>query len=308
MLASAAPAAEPEPPATGASAQLEDRYPERRVPFPDGVIGLADVTYSTPSGFRPLTLDLYLPSARTTPAPLIVYVHGGGWMGGHTRHGGAFENWPQVLASFAARGYVVASVNYRLSDEAISPAAAIDVASAVRWLRSNAERFSIDRERVGLWGASAGGQLAAIVATTCDERVSESACMQAVVAWYGVFDFVPLIAKPEPESPPAKYLGCGSGKCPEAQILRASAIRHIDRSDPPFLLIHGTRDQTVPPAQSSNFHAALQARGVRSRLLQIDEVDHSFIGSTPARTRSASLQALQATIEFFDTELGVPGR
>ena len=184
VLANAAGA--PVEPATGASAQLQDRFPERRVAFADGVVGLADVTYAAPTGFRPLTLDLYLPRARETSAPVIVYVHGGGWMGGHARQGGAFENWPQILASFAARGYVVASVNYRLSSEAISPAAAQDVANAVRWLRSNADRYSIDKQRVGLWGSSAGGQLAAITATTCEAGEPESACVQAVAVWYGV--------------------------------------------------------------------------------------------------------------------------
>lgn len=292
-------------PATGASAQLEDRYPPRRVEFAGGVEGLADVTYFTPKGVRPLTLDLYLPRAGKNPAPLIVYVHGGGWMGGHARQGGAFENWPQVLASIAARGYVVASVNYRLSGEGISPAAAEDVASAVRWLRSSTERFAIDTQRVGLWGSSAGGQLAAITATTCDEGGPASACVQAVAAWYGIFDLAPMVAHLNPESPPARYLGCGAGHCLEEQISRASAILHIDRSDPPFLLVHGTRDRTVPPTQSTGFHAALEAHGVRSRLLLIEGADHSFIGSTPAVTRSASLQALQATIEFFDQELRV---
>jgi len=83
VLANAAGA--PVEPATGASAQLQDRFPERRVAFADGVVGLADVTYAAPTGFRPLTLDLYLPRARETSAPVIVYVHGGGWMGGHAR-------------------------------------------------------------------------------------------------------------------------------------------------------------------------------------------------------------------------------
>jgi acetyl esterase/lipase len=298
----------PAEPATGVIAQLEDRYPERRVAFAGGVVGLADVTYATPAGVRPLTLDLYLPPARETSAPAIIYVHGGGWMGGHSRQGGAFENWPQVLASFAARGYVVASINYRLSGEAISPAAAQDVASAVRWLRSNAERFSIDKQRVGLWGSSAGGQLAAITATACDAGGLKSTCVQAVAVWYGIFDLAPMVAHPDPQSPPARYLGCGAGKCGEEQISSASAIRHIDRSGPPFLLVHGSRDQTVPPAQSSNFHAALQAQGVKSRLLLIEGVGHSFIGSTPAETHSASLQALRATTEFFDQELQVQRR
>ena len=199
---------------------LEDRYPERRIAFPGGVTGLPDLTYSTLSGFRPLTLDLYLPAGQTTGgAPVIVYVHGGGWTGGHTRHSGAFENWPNVLASLAARGYVVASVNYRLSAEAPSPAAEQDVKSAVRWLRANATRFGVDKRRIGIWGGSAGGQLAALAGTSCgvsalappvaDAKAPlESDCVQAVVAWYGVFDFVPLAKNVVAPPNVARYLGC----------------------------------------------------------------------------------------------------
>jgi acetyl esterase/lipase len=299
-MASAAKAPEP---ATGAAAQLEDRYPERRVAFSHGVTSLADVTYSAPSGFRPLTLDLYLPRSRAVAVPVIIYVHGGGWMSGHARHCGAFENWPQVLASLAAQGYVVASVNYRLSGEAASPAAAQDIASAVRWLRTEASRYSIDKQRIGIWGVSAGGQLAAVTGTACEAGAGESACVQAVAAWYGIFDFAPLVAGADPASPPARYLGCGAEGCTEGQISLASAIRHVDRSDPPFLLIHGTRDRTVPPAQSRDFYAELQAQGVKSELLMIDDVDHSFIGGTPEATHAASLRALRATFDFFDRVL-----
>jgi len=80
-------------------------------------------------------------------------------------------------------------------------------------------------------------------------------------------------------------------------------IRFIDVSDPPFLLVHGARDRTVPARQSIAFHTALKSAGLRSVLLLIDDVDHSFIGATPAATRLASLQALHATTDFFDCAL-----
>jgi acetyl esterase/lipase len=300
FAANAAPAAEP---ATAAVPQLEDRYPERRVAFPDGVTGLADVVYTTPAGFRPLTLDLYLPRSRTAPAPAVLYIHGGGWMSGHSRHCGAFENWPRVLASLAARGYVVASINYRLSGEAASPAAAHDVAEAVRWLRSQATRYAIDRQRIGIWGVSAGGQLAAITGAVCESGPGESACVHAVAVWYGIFDLAPMVAAADAASPPTRYLGCAPGACSSEAVSIASAIQHVDESDPPFLLIHGSRDRIVPPSQSTAFHAELEAHRVNSQLIIIDDVDHSFIGDTPAATRAASLQALNATIDFFDRTL-----
>jgi acetyl esterase/lipase len=302
-------------PAIGTRPVLEDRYPERRIAFPGGVTGLPDLTYSTLSGFRPLTLDLYLPASQVAGgAPVIIYVHGGGWTSGHTRHSGAFENWPGVLASLANRGYVVASLNYRLSGEAPSPAAEQDVKSAVRWLRANATRFGVDKRRVGIWGGSAGGQLAALAGTSCgvsaleppvaDAKAPlESNCVQAVVAWYGVFDFAPLATNVTAPPNVARYLGCDGGACAEEKIALASAIRHIDRSDPPFLLIHGALDKTVAVSQSQNFHAALQASAVKSQLIVLPDVDHSFVGNTAELTRSSSLRALQVSIDFFDATL-----
>jgi acetyl esterase/lipase len=294
---------------------LEDRYPERRIAFPAGVTGLPDLTYSMVSGFRPLTLDLYLPaSQRSGGAPVIIYVHGGGWTSGHTRHSGAFENWPGVLASIASRGYVVASLNYRLSGEAPSPAAEQDVKSAVRWLRYNAARFGVDKRRIGIWGGSAGGQLAALAGTSCGVAALEPAvadakapvesdCVQGVVAWYGVFDLAPLAKDVTAPPPVARYLGCDAGRCQDEKIALASAIRYIDKTDPPFLLIHGALDKTVAVSQSERFHAALQANAVKSQLIVLPDVDHSFVGNTAALTRDASLRALRATIDFFDATL-----
>jgi acetyl esterase/lipase len=308
------PVGSPEP-AIGTKAVLEDPYPERRVAFPGGVTGLADLTYSMLSGFRPLTLDLYLPASQVGGgSPVIIYVHGGGWVGGHTRHSGAFENWPGVLALLAARGYVVASLNYRLSGEAPSPAAEQDVKSAVRWLRANATRFGVDKRRIGIWGGSAGGQLAALAGVSCgvsalappvvDAKAPlESDCVQAVVAWYGVFDFGPLAKNAVPPPNVARYLGCEAGACSDDKIALASAIRYIDRTDPPFLLIHGALDKTVAVSQSENFHAALLAGAVKSQLIVLPDVDHSFVGDTAELTRTASLRALQATIDFFETTL-----
>jgi acetyl esterase/lipase len=303
-------------PQIGSKAVLEDRYPERRVVFPGGVAGLPDLVYSTVAGFRPLTVDLYLPPRQVDGgSPVIIYVHGGGWMSGHTRHSGAFENWPGVLAALAGRGYVVASLNYRLSSEAPSPAAEQDVKSAVRWLRDNAARFGIDKRHIGIWGGSAGGQLAALAGTSCGvaalepppiadgKAPLESDCVQAVVTWYGVFDFAPLTKNGSVPPPVARYLGCDAGACSADKIALASAIRHIDRNDPPFLLIHGALDKTVAPSQSENFHAALQASAVKSQLLVLPNVDHSFVGNTAELTRAASLRALHATIDFFDATL-----
>lgn len=329
-----APAVAAEP-RVGASPVLEDRYPERRITFPGGVVGFPDLTYSSLAGYRPLILDLYKPANSTQPRALVIYIHGGGWIGGHTRHSGAFEDWPGVLASLARRGYVVASVEYRLSGEAPFPAAVQDVKAAIRWLRAHATEFGIDKSRAVVWGGSAGGQLAGLVGASCgvvaleppsaaaNQRPEpgaasakpvaeaqaaanlESDCVQGAIAWYGVFDFSHLLrdADGPPRTPEYRYLGCAPGSCSPATVAAASAITHIDAKDPPVLMIHGVNDRTVPVAQSRSYLAALKEKGVNAELVEIADVDHSFIGATPAVTGEASLRALDRSIEFIDATL-----
>lgn len=294
--------------AVGVAPVLEDRYPAAKVMFGSDVESFPDLVYNTPPGFRPLRLDLYRQSATNTPRPAVVYVHGGGWQSGHTRHSGAFENWPAVLASLARRGYVVASVEYRLSGEAKFPAAIHDVKNAIKWLRSNAAKYSIDPRQVVIWGGSAGGQLAALAATSCGEPAlaseatpSQSDCVQGLVAWYGVFD---LSSIPERgDSPLARYLGCAPTQCADTAKL-ASAITHIDAKDPPVLLVHGELDKVVPVGQSRAFDRALQDKGIAAELVVIPGVDHSFVGSSAGDTRKASLLALTKTFEFIDSLRG----
>ena len=101
--------------ATSDKPVLEDRYPQAVTQWPGGVTSLADVTYSTISGYRPMIVDIYMPPKAVGPKPLILYIHGGGWVAGHTRHSGALADFPGVLARLASEGFVVASLEYRLA-------------------------------------------------------------------------------------------------------------------------------------------------------------------------------------------------
>jgi acetyl esterase/lipase len=295
---------------------LDDRYPRAKVSFGSDVESYPDLIYVTAPGFRPLRLDVYRQVVPAGPRPLVIYVHGGGWQSGHTRHSGAFANWPDVLASLARKGYVVASVEYRLSSEAKFPAAIHDVKHAIQWLRSKASEFSIDPNEIVIWGGSAGGQLAALAAVSCGvdslapERpeaankaaaalAAQSDCVQGLVAWYGVFDF----SGDSAGSAVDKYLGCAPAQCASKAAL-ASPITHLDAKDPPVLLIHGELDKVVPVAQSQAFDSALRAKGIASELVIIPAVDHSFIGDSPESTRKASLLALAKTFEFIDALSG----
>jgi acetyl esterase/lipase len=312
-----------EEPSVGASAVLQDRFPERRISFAGGVTAIADITYYSPAGYRPLTLDLYVPGATRTDSdsalPLVVYVHGGGWSSGHSRQAGAFENFPKVLASLAARGYVVASLNYRLDAEAKFPAPIQDVKAALRWLHANARTYRIDPARSAVWGGSAGGHLAALAATSCNaialepppDTVPGSAspaapvtksgddCVQSAVIWYGIFDLAPIALQP----PIRQLLGCATEACSTELVREASPLTYITSSTPPMLLIAGSDDKVVNPDQSRHFDRALQSVGVPVKIMLLQGVGHSFVGSTLETTRAASLTALKATFDFFDSTL-----
>jgi len=290
-----------------ASPALADVYPERVTTFARGVRSLADVTYSVIPGFRPLILDLYQPAA-PGPHPLVIYIHGGGWVGGHTRHSGALENFPEVLASLAAEGFVVASLEYRLAGEAPFPAQLQDARAALRFLRANAAKYHIDGNHVGVWGGSAGGHLAALLATTCGDTSFDPApaaagndCVNAVVTWYGVFDFAAQADRGDGSL--SGFLGC-KGACDAAKISRASPVTYMKRSTPPFLLIHGEQDRTVDVQQSHIAEQRLKGLGVPVESIYLPGVDHSFIGGTPEQTRIATLRATNATFDYFHRMLG----
>ena len=300
---------------------LGDHYPVRHTAFANGVVGLADVAYEYIPGFRPLTLDVYLPpDGAKKRHPLILYIHGGGWTTGHSRQSGAFDDFPAVLASLAARGYTVASLNYRLSSEAPFPAAIQDVKAAIKFLRSRDAEYGVDPAKALVWGGSAGGHLAALAALTCGVEeleptaalnpspelvrvAAQSDCVQAAVTWYGVFDLAMMpslngAAGPSPTI--KKFLGY-QGDVGSTELLDAASPRHYIKSDsPPFLLVHGSVDKTVDPAQSTRFTDAMERAGAHADLVMIPSVDHSFIGTTPEATREASLLALHRTFEFID--------
>jgi acetyl esterase/lipase len=316
-----------------------DRYPEVKVSFPGGVIGYPDLPYGSAPG-RSLLLDLYVPPAGLggSARPFFVYVHGGGWSGGSARTTGAFENWPAVLASIAARGYVVASINYRLTAEAKYPANIKDVKAAIRWMRSKANQYGIDKSRGAVGGVSAGGHLAALAATSCGAKdlepdlpagrrggggrgpapgaggrgpaiveqsptvaasPVESDCVEAAVLWYGYFDFT------GPRENHTALFTCPPEGCPKELLKEASPSAYVNPKSPPMIIIVGDKDQVVGQQQSIDFDKLLRDNGVKSELHIIPGVGHSFIGVNQEETSKASNFALDKSLEFLDATFGV---
>lgn len=313
-------------------------YPPLTFSLPGGVRGVADLTYTTQYGFRPVRLDLYLPPAdRPVPKtgrPVIVYVHGGGWVTGHKRQGDFHGHFLETMAALARRGYVVASIEHRLREEQNFPTATQDAKSAIMWLRKNAAAYDMDIDRFAIWGGSSGGNVAGNVAVSCgvaglepvyniftprgrpvppDPLKGYSNCVQAAVAWYGVFHFntlteqaIPIGDKNfnEPTSAASRYLGCAIPGCPADKTRIANSTEMIDFKDPPMLLIHGMGDISIPYGQSVEFDKALRAGGVSSELILIPESGHGFRAATPEKSAADMKQALDATFAFFDRTIG----
>ena len=273
-----------------------DPMPERQTHWSHGAVTLTDVVYSTITGFRPLHLDLYRQTGVAAPRPLIVFVHGGGWAYSNPRAGAGFRDFPVVLANLAERGYVVASIAYRLSGEAPFPAQLEDLQAAIRFLRGNAERFGIDGAQVGLWGMSAGAQLAALNAVNC----AAGTCVQGFVGWFGAYDIATYARDQRDDTNVRALFRCGAVACAAEVVDRASPIRYADGTDPPALLIHGQDDTNARSSQSERFAQQLRAAGSTAELVLIPGVQHGFIGPTDAATKDALHLALTATFDFFD--------
>lgn len=242
---------------------------------------IRDIEYAAIEGIS-LRLDLYLPDpAPPTTVPLVIWVHGGAWRAGSKD--GTYA--PQTLGD----EYAVASVDYRLTGIETFPAQIHDVKAAVRWLRAHAEAYGLDPERFGAWGSSAGGHLVALLGVSCGnaelegtvgDDLAETSCVQAVCDFYGPTDLLALLEQRGGRDrrtlmPEDQLLG-GWVEDVSALATLASPIAHVSEKAPPFLIMHGSDDSTVPVEQSITFNDVLQAAGVDSKLIIIDGAGHGF--------------------------------
>jgi acetyl esterase/lipase len=297
---------------------------DQTVAYPGGVAAHRDIVYAAIDGFRPLTLDLYQTKPKEAPRPAILFVHGGDWLAGDARHLAGFDDFPATLAALAAKGYVIASVNYRLSGEAHFPAAIQDVKSAIRWLRSHAGDYSVDTTRIMVWGAEAGGQIAAMVGTSCGVTALEPAadakskatlvsdCVQGVIDWYGPTDLASWDtggAHPTEPGGPTRlgaYLGCEAADCAPGLVRAASPLSYIGTLSPPFLIQHGSADTRVLPDQSQKLNDALRDQHVPSEILVYPGLGQDFSKDGVADP-AANAKAL-ADMETFIAENFPPAK
>jgi acetyl esterase/lipase len=267
---------------------------------PPNATVIREITYCK-VGSRDLRMDAYLPKNRgTNKSPALIYIHGGAWITGDKDEGPIEQDLGELLT----RGYAVFSINYRLAPFSQFPAQIEDCKCAVRSLRANATKYSIDARRIGVWGSSAGGHLAALLGTTSGISQfegyagypEESSAVQAVVTYFGPADLTTsdwgFIDK----------LGFlvvfGTSK----NWPKASPINYVTKDDPPFYVIGGDRDDRVDVRQQQMMYAKLQTIGVPSELLIVKNCDHEFSPKGGALNPSRS-EVTKRLADFFDKNI-----
>ncbi|MGL4648284.1 MAG: alpha/beta fold hydrolase, partial [Caldilineaceae bacterium] len=265
----------------------------------------ADLAYASQSETQ--KLDLYLPTTGEGPFPLVIMIHGGGFMFGSKEDGMGLAGVDQLLAD----GYAVSSINYRLSREATWPAQIHDTKAAVRFLRAVAGDYNLDPERFAVWGASAGGNLAALLGASCNAaelegdlgNAEQSSCVQAVVDWFGPIDFLTLDEQfagtacaqdhNAANSPESTLLGAPIQDVPEL-VATSNAMNYVDGNEPPFLIQHGSADCNIPPVQGKNLAEALGADLATYTLIE---------GAGHGGEQFAAAENLQIVFDFLNMHL-----
>lgn len=271
-----------------------------------------DVPYANLSSAE--KMDIYLPDQGTGPFPVIVSIHGGGFMSGDKASG---ELTPMLTG--LNKSYAVVSINYRLSPEAQFPAQIQDVKAAIRFIRANAKVYNLDPDRIAVWGGSAGGNLASLAGTSGDvpelEDLSmgnpeQSSRVQAVVDWFGPINFLTMdlqftksglgpVTHNQIDSPESKYLGAAIPTIPE-KVKAANPETYISVEDPPFFIQHGTSDSQVPTEQSVNF-----AKGIET-VIGTEKVSFETLqGAGYGDQAFTTTENVGKVFAFLDKSLGV---
>jgi acetyl esterase/lipase len=269
---------------------------------PGGGTGLAkhtskidkDITYCTMDNVD-LKLDLYFPKSLNGPTPIAVFVHGGGWSSGDKSAGAGALDFSALLDA----GFIVGSVDYRLAPQYQFPAMIEDVKCAIRFLRANAGNYNINPDKIGVWGGSAGGHLVSMLGVTdssagfdVGQHLDQSSRVQAVVDMFGPADLTTGFS--------SAYVNLRSSVFGTFDLAKASPVTYITSEDPPFLILQGDADTTVPLSQSQEFYDKLTAAGVSAQLVIVHGGPHG-LGSPNESPSRAELTNM--IVQFFEAHL-----
>ncbi|MEI7829827.1 MAG: alpha/beta hydrolase [Prolixibacteraceae bacterium] len=244
-------------------------------PVPENVTEIKNIEYKNING-RSLQLDIYQPKGLTKPAPLLVFIHGGGWRGGDR------ADYLVYLTHFAKLGYVTATVSYRFLKEAPYPACVEDILDARDFLYQNGEKYNYDPDRICLIGGSAGSHLAMLAAYGWKKQGAVADTMastvpkhkiKAVVEIYGPVDFTTEYARNHPTI--TGFMAHSYQEAPQLYV-EASPITYVTRDTPPTLILHGTRDMLVPISQAELLKHKMDSLGVTNVYCPIPGWPHTM--------------------------------
>jgi acetyl esterase/lipase len=264
---------------------------------PDGVTFETAVEYANPDG-QHLKLDLARPKSGDGPFPAVLCIHGGGF------RAGSRQGYDGLCQRLAARGYVAATIDYRLAPKYPFPAAIYDTKEAVRWLRASARKYHIDLDRIGVTGGSAGGHLAQFLGVTADVKEFEgdganrdqSSRVACVVNFYGPSDFTKSYGKSVDAAEVLPlFLGGNLEKARRKHVV-ASPLYWVTPNAAPTLCVHGTKDPYVAHEQAVWLVDRLKAAQVEAELLTLEGAGHGFKGADAEK-------AEKALMDFFDRHL-----
>lgn len=251
--------------------------------FPEKATVYSNIPYAGDTLEKHL-LDIYLPEKAGSKTPLVVWIHGGAWMLNDKYADMSYMK--NTVRGFLENGYALASINYRYSTDAVFPAQIQDCNQALEFLWQHADQYKLDRNRIALIGFSAGGHLASLLGLSNNNRVKEfypagmtpHFHIKCVLDFYGPSDFVMLAGNPDTSvnnsrNPVSILLGALPVERPDL-AKRASPVTYVDRSDPPFLIVQGEKDESVPNTQSRLLHSWLTLAGVKNELIIVPNAPH----------------------------------
>jgi acetyl esterase/lipase len=245
-----------------------------------------NVTYGVENNYD-LKLDVYDRADVATPQPTLIFIHGGGWVGGNK------EYIVTSLLPWMAQGWNVVNVEYRLARVSPAPAAVEDCLCALRWVARNAEKYHFDLKRMVVTGESAGGHLALTTGMIPESSGLARQCpgpplpkVAAIVDWFGISDVAELLDGPNERDYAVAWLGSRPDRAELAR--RVSPLTYVRAGQPPVFIIHGTADPTVPYAQATRLHEALDRAGVKNQFFSVANGKHGhFDGRTQIRIYTA---------------------
>jgi acetyl esterase/lipase len=246
--------------------------------FPPGTILHGNVRYNNDTLSKHL-LDIYLPAIAKGKLTLVIFIHGGGWLSNDKYADMGYMK--RTVAEIISSGFALASIDYRFSTQAVFPAQIQDCNRAISLLYDNADKYGFDKNRFAVMGFSAGGHLASLVGLSKNNNISAFFMpgtsrlfgFKAVVDFYGPAELILFPGSNDAKSPEALLIGAAPLNRPDL-AKAASPVTYVDKNDPPFLIIHGEKDELVSPNQSRLLSAWLNVSGVQNELLIVKDAPH----------------------------------